>query len=523
MTVSAPSTMPKGLSDAAGAAGHADAPEIGHWIGGRRVASAGGRRVPVYDPAHGSVSAQVVLAEPADVDAAVAAARAAQPAWGETPAIRRARVLRAFLGLLERHRDELAALITAEHGKVISDAQGEVTRGIEIVEFACGIPQLQMGRYSDQASTGLDAWTLRQPLGVMAGVTPFNFPCMVPCWMFPIALACGNGFVLKPSERDPSASLLLAELLQRAGLPDGVFNVVQGDKAAVDALLAHPDVAAISFVGSTPVAQSIYETGARHGKRVQALGGAKNHLVVLPDADPADTVDALVGSAYGSAGERCMAISVAVLVGDAADRLLPALTERVRALKIGDGRDGSIEMGPIVTAAARDRIEAAVTRGVEEGATLLVDGRGRRVIGREGGFFTGGTLFDHVTPAMALWREEIFGPVLACVRVPDLDAAIELVNAHAYGNGVACFTRDGAAARAFTRRVQVGMVGINVPIPVPMAWHGFGGWKKSLFGDLHAYGEEAVRFCTRQKAVMQRWPGEGRPAGGSGFVMPTAQ
>jgi malonate-semialdehyde dehydrogenase (acetylating) / methylmalonate-semialdehyde dehydrogenase len=497
--------------------------ELGHWIAGRRVAPQGDRCAPVFDPALGTVTGQVALAEPAEVDAAVAAARAAQPGWGEMPAIRRARVLRAFLGLLEQHRDDIAARITAEHGKVFSDAQGEVTRGIEIVEFACGIPQLLMGRHSEQASTGLDAWTLRQPLGVMAGVTPFNFPCMVPCWMFPIALACGNAFVLKPSERDPSPSLLMAELLQRAGLPDGVFNVVQGDKAAVDALLAHPDVAALSFVGSTPVAQAIYETGARHGKRVQALGGAKNHLVVLPDADPADAVEALVGSAYGSAGERCMAISVAVLVGDSAERVLPALAERVRALKIGDGRDPAVEMGPIVTAAARDRIEAAITRGVAEGATLLVDGRGLRVPGREGGFFTGGTLFDHVTPAMPLWREEIFGPVLACVRVPDLDAAIELVNAHAYGNGVACFTRDGASARTFTRRVQVGMVGINVPIPVPMAWHGFGGWKKSLFGDLHAYGEEAVRFCTRQKAVMQRWPAPGGAAGGSGFVMPTAQ
>ncbi|MCW5609464.1 MAG: CoA-acylating methylmalonate-semialdehyde dehydrogenase [Rubrivivax sp.] len=498
-----------------------DEREIAHWIAGRRESGQGARTQPVWNPATGQAARQVRLAETADVAAAVAAAKAAQPAWGDTPPIRRARVLNAFLALLNRHRDRLAAMITAEHGKVFSDAQGEVTRGIDIVEFACGVPQLLKGQFSDQASTGIDNWTLRQPLGVVAGVTPFNFPCMVPCWMFPVALACGNAFILKPSERDPSASLLMAELLQEAGLPDGVFNVVQGDKVAVDALLAHPDVAALSFVGSTPIARYLYETGARHGKRVQALGGAKNHMVVMPDADIDQAVDALVGSAYGSAGERCMAISVAVLVGDVADRIVPRLAERARALKVGNGLQAEVEMGPIVTREARDRIEGYIALGVEDGAQLVVDGRGLKVPGHEGGFFTGGTLFDHVTPSMRIYREEIFGPVLVCVRARDFAEALALVNAHDYGNGVACFTGDGGVAREFARRVQVGMVGINVPIPVPMAWHGFGGWKKSLFGDMHAYGEEGVRFYTRQKSVMQRWP-DGT-AKGAEFAMPTAR
>ncbi|MBX3599082.1 MAG: CoA-acylating methylmalonate-semialdehyde dehydrogenase [Rubrivivax sp.] len=498
-----------------------DEREIAHWIAGRRESGQGTRTQPVWNPATGQAARQVRLAETADVAAAVAAAKAAQPAWGDTPPIRRARVLNAFLALLNRHRDRLAAMITAEHGKVFSDAQGEVTRGIDIVEFACGVPQLLKGQFSDQASTGIDNWTLRQPLGVVAGVTPFNFPCMVPCWMFPVALACGNAFILKPSERDPSASLLMAELLQEAGLPDGVFNVVQGDKVAVDALLAHPDVAALSFVGSTPIARYLYETGAHHGKRVQALGGAKNHMVVMPDADLDQAVDALIGSAYGSAGERCMAISVAVLVGDVGDRIVPRLAERARALKIGNGMQADVEMGPIVTREARDRIEGYIALGVEEGAQLVVDGRGLKVPGHEGGFFTGGTLFDHVTPSMRIYREEIFGPVLVCVRARDFAEALALVNAHDYGNGVACFTGDGGVAREFARRVQVGMVGINVPIPVPMAWHGFGGWKKSLFGDMHAYGEEGVRFYTRQKSVMQRWP-DGT-AKGAEFAMPTAR
>lgn len=493
---------------------------VGHWIAGRAVAGRG-RCQTVWNPATGAAARQVQLATEADVSAAVAAAVAAQPAWGDTPPIRRARVMNNFLALLNQHRDTLAAMITAEHGKVFTDAQGEVTRGIDIVEFACGIPQLLKGDYSDQVSTGIDNWTLRQPLGVVAGITPFNFPCMVPMWMFPVALACGNAFILKPSERDPSPSLFMAELLQRAGLPDGVFNVLQGDKLAVDALLTHPDVKALSFVGSTPIAQHLYETGARHGKRVQALGGAKNHMVVMPDADLDQAVDALIGSAYGSAGERCMAISVAVLVGDVADRIVPRLAERAKALKITGGMDLTAEMGPIVTQEARDRIEACIGTGVDEGATLVVDGRGLTVPGFEGGFFTGGTLFDHVTPAMRIYREEIFGPVLACVRVPDLASALQLINEHAYGNGVACFTSDGGVAREFARRVQVGMVGINVPIPVPMAWHGFGGWKKSLFGDTHAYGEEGVRFYTKQKSVMQRWPDS--IAKGAEFTMPVSK
>jgi len=437
------------------------------------------------------------------------------------PPIRRARIMNNFLVLMNEHRDELAAMITAEHGKVFTDAVGEVSRGIDIIEFACGIPQLLKGDYTDQVSTGIDNWTMRQSLGVVAGITPFNFPCMVPCWMFPVAIACGNTFILKPSERDPSASLFMAELLKKAGLPNGVFNVVQGDKLAVDTLLTHPDVKAVSFVGSTPIAQYIYETGAHHGKRVQALGGAKNHMVVMPDADVDQVVDALIGAAYGSAGERCMAISVAVLVGDIADKVVPLVAERARALKIKNGMELDAEMGPIVTAVARDRIEGYIATGVEEGAQLVVDGRGFRPAGFEEGFWTGGTLFDHVTPEMRIYKEEIFGPVLACVRVADFATAVDLVNAHEFGNGVACYTSDGGVAREFARRIQVGMVGINVPIPVPMAWHGFGGWKKSLFGDMHAYGEEGVRFYTKQKSVMQRWPAS--IAKGAEFVMPTAK
>jgi malonate-semialdehyde dehydrogenase (acetylating)/methylmalonate-semialdehyde dehydrogenase len=454
------------------------------------------------------------------VNAAVAAARAAFPAWAETPPIRRARVLQQFLTLLLQHKDRLAAMITAEHGKIFSDAQGEVARGIDIVEFACGAPQLLKSDYTDQVATGIDNWTLRQPLGVVAGITPFNFPVMVPMWMFPVALACGNAFVLKPSERDPSPSLLLAELLREAGLPDGVFNVVQGDRLAVDALLQHPDIAAVSFVGSTPVARHIYETGAKNGKRVQALGGAKNHLVVMPDANVDLVVDALIGAAYGSAGERCMAISVAVLVGDTADSVVAKLAERVRSLRIGNGMDRNAEMGPIVSREARDRIAGYIASGIAEGARLVVDGRGYTVPGHEHGFFLGGSLFDHVTPSMRIHREEIFGPVLVCVRVQDFAAALDLINAHAFGNGAVCFTSDGNIAREFSRRVQAGMVGINVPIPVPMAWHGFGGWKHSLFGDLHAYGEDGVRFYTRQKSIMQRWPASiGK---GAEFTLPVA-
>ncbi len=500
---------------------YTDTRDIGHYVHGERIASTSGRSQAVYNPATGAVARQVALASVEEVNAAVASAKAAFPAWSETPPIRRARVMNNFLALLNEHRDELAAMITAEHGKVFTDAIGEVSRGIDIVEFACGIPQLLKGDYTDQVSTGIDNWTMRQSLGVVAGITPFNFPCMVPCWMFPVAIACGNSFILKPSERDPSASLFMAELLKKAGLPDGVFNVVQGDKLAVDTLLTHPDVKAVSFVGSTPIAQYIYETGAHHGKRVQALGGAKNHMVVMPDADVDQVVDALIGAAYGSAGERCMAISVAVLVGDIADKVVPLVAERARALKIKNGMELDAEMGPIVTAVARDRIEGYIGIGVEEGAQLVVDGRGFRPAGFEDGFWTGGTLFDHVTPEMRIYKEEIFGPVLACVRVADFATAVDLVNAHEFGNGVACYTSDGGVAREFARRIQVGMVGINVPIPVPMAWHGFGGWKKSLFGDMHAYGEEGVRFYTKQKSVMQRWPAS--IAKGAEFVMPTAK
>jgi malonate-semialdehyde dehydrogenase (acetylating)/methylmalonate-semialdehyde dehydrogenase len=394
-----------------------------------------------------------------------------------------------------------------------------VARGIDVIEFACGIPQLLKGDYTEQVANGIDNWTMRQPLGVVAGITPFNFPCMVPCWMFPVALAAGNAFILKPSERDPSAALLMARLLTEAGLPDGVFNVVQGDKVVVDALLEHPDVAAISFVGSTPIAQYIYERGAHFGKRVQALGGAKNHMIVMPDADIERTVDALTGAAYGSAGERCMAISVAVLVGSAGEKIVPALIERARTLKVKDGMHLDAEMGPVVTREAKERIEGYIQTGVDEGAQLLVDGRGYKAEGREDGFYVGGTLFDKVTPDMRIYKEEIFGPVLACVHVNDLGEAIDLINAHEFGNGVSCFTSDGHTAREFARRIQVGMVGVNVPIPVPMAWHGFGGWKRSLFGDMHAYGEEGVRFYTKQKSVMQRWPENiGK---GNEFVMPT--
>ena len=494
---------------------------IGHFINGQKLTGDGARNQPVYNPALGVPIAQVELASPATVNAAVEAAAAAFPAWSQTPPLKRARILFKYKELLERHHDDLAALITREHGKVLSDAHGEVVRGLEVVEFATGIPHLLRGEFTDQISTGIDAWSLRQPVGVCAGITPFNFPVMVPMWMFPLAIACGNTFVLKPSERDPSASLLLAELLQEAGLPDGVFNVVQGDKVAVDTLLHHPQVAALSFVGSTPIAQYIYETGARLGKRVLALGGAKNHLVVMPDADLDQAVDALIGAAYGSAGERCMAISVAVAVGSSAEALIARLKPRVRALKVLDGTNAAAEMGPVVTAQHRQRILDYIEHGIGEGAELVVDGRSVTVPGREQGFFLGGTLFDRVTPDMKIYREEIFGPVLCVVRVPDFKSAVELINAHEFGNGTSLFTQDGATAREFARHIQVGMVGINVPIPVPMAFHSFGGWKKSLFGDQHAYGMEGVRFYTRYKAVMQRW---GNSIGkGAEFVMPTAK
>ncbi|ERS89186.1 CoA-acylating methylmalonate-semialdehyde dehydrogenase [Halomonas sp. PBN3] len=496
---------------------------IQHYINGAISGGESGRTQPVTNPATGEVTGQVALASAADVDGAVSAAAAAFPAWADTPPIRRARVLFKFLELLNANKDALAEAITREHGKVFTDAQGEVARGIDIVEFACGIPQLLKGDYTEQVSGGIDNWTMRQPLGVVAGITPFNFPAMVPMWMFPVAIATGNTFILKPSPLDPSASLMIADLLKQAGLPDGVFNVVQGDKESVEALIDHPEVRALSFVGSTPIANLIYERGARHGKRVQALGGAKNHMVVMPDADLDKAVDALVGAAYGSAGERCMAISVAVLVGDVADQVVPRLAERARALKVKDGMQLDAEMGPIVTRQAHERITGYIAKGVEEGAELVVDGRefdaSTTGEGCEQGFWMGGTLFDHVTPEMTIYREEIFGPVLVCVRVPDVATAIELINAHEFGNGVSCFTESGSVAREFGRRIQVGMVGINVPIPVPMAWHGFGGWKRSLFGDTHAYGEEGVRFYTKQKSIMQRWSDSIR--GGAEFAMPT--
>ena len=479
---------------------------INHYIGGSVLDGSGGRYADVYNPALGEPCARVALASIEDVAAAVAAASAAFPAWAATPPLARARVLFNYLQLCQKHTDEFAAMVVREHGKTFADARGEVARGIEVVEFAVGIPQMLKGEFTDQIARGIDAWSMRQPLGVVAGITPFNFPVMVPMWMFPVAIACGNTFILKPSERDPSPSLLHARLLKEAGLPDGVFNVVQGDKGAVDALLDHPDIQAVSFVGSTPIAEYIYARGSAAGKRVQALGGAKNHMVVMPDADMDMAVDALIGAAYGSAGERCMAISVAVAIGDAGDALVARLAERTRALKIADGMADGAEMGPVVTLAAKQRIEKLIGEGVEQGATLVVDGRGFKVPDRDNGFFVGGTLFDHVTPSMSIYQQEIFGPVLCVVRLPDVGSALALINRNEYGNGVAVFTRDGGVAREFVRQVQVGMVGVNVPLPVPMAFNSFGGWKKSLFGDHHAYGPEGVRFYTRHKAVMQRWP-----------------
>ncbi|MBK4737104.1 CoA-acylating methylmalonate-semialdehyde dehydrogenase [Noviherbaspirillum pedocola] len=498
---------------------------IEHFIRGEIVPSTSGRSQDVTNPATGEVTAQVALGSVEEVNAAVAAASEAAPAWADTAPLKRARVLFKFKELIERHHEDLAKAITSEHGKVLSDARGEVVRGLEIVEFACGIPQLLKTQYTDNIGGGIDNWQLRQPLGVTAGITPFNFPVMVPLWMAPVALATGNSFVLKPSERDPTPSLIMADLLKQAGLPDGVFNVVQGDKTAVDTLLHHPDVKAISFVGSTPIAEYVYTEGSRRKGawplRVQALGGAKNHLVVMPDADLDQAVDALIGAAYGSAGERCMAISVAVAVGNVADRLIDALIPRVKSLKIMNGMEEAAEMGPVVSAQHKAKIESYIEEGVRAGAKLLVDGRGFKVSGHENGFFLGGTLFDDVTPEMKIYQEEIFGPVLCVVRVPDLRAAVELINAHEYGNGVSLFTSDGNTAREFSRRIEVGMVGVNVPIPVPMAWHSFGGWKRSLFGDMHIYGDEGVRFYTRYKSIMQRWPQS--IVKGAEFTMPVAK
>ncbi|WP_312379489.1 CoA-acylating methylmalonate-semialdehyde dehydrogenase [Pseudomonas oryzihabitans] len=497
-----------------------ETPVIGHYINGEIVAQAE-RFGDVFNPAQGVVQARVAQATAQTVEQAVAAAKAAFPAWSEQSALRRSRILFRFKELLDQHHKELAALITREHGKVLSDAMGEVTRGIEVVEFACGAPHLAKTSYTDNIGGGIDNWNLRQPLGVCAGITPFNFPVMVPLWMIPMALATGNTFILKPSERDPSASLLLADLLKQAGLPDGVFNVVQGDKVAVDALLQHPDVEAISFVGSTPIAEYIHQEGTRRGKRVQALGGAKNHMIVMPDADLDQAADALIGAGFGSAGERCMAISIAVAVGEVGDALIEKLLPRIDALRVRNGVEADADMGPLVTGQHKAKVEGYITKGVEEGAKLLVDGRNFKVPGAENGFFVGATLFDGVTPEMTIYKEEIFGPVLGIVRVPDFASAVALINAHEFGNGVSCFTSDGGIARAFARTIKVGMVGINVPIPVPMAWHSFGGWKRSLFGDHHAYGEEGLRFYTRYKSVMQRWPDS--IAKGAEFSMPTAK
>ncbi|GAB2919881.1 CoA-acylating methylmalonate-semialdehyde dehydrogenase [Paraburkholderia jirisanensis] len=480
--------------------------ELSHFIGGQPVAGTSGRFNEVFDPAQGRLTARVPVASTTEVATAVAAAKAAFPAWSETPPLSRARLMFRFKALLDEHSDELAELITRDHGKLFSDAKGEVLRGIEIVEFACGIPQLLKTDFTDQTASGLDSWNLRQPVGVAAGVTPFNFPMVVPCWMFVMAAATGNTFILKPSERTPSTSIRLAELFMEAGFPKGVFNVVHGDKSVVDALIEHPDVAAISVVGSTPVAEYIYSESAKRGKRVQALGSAKNHLIAMPDANLDLVVDALINSAYGSAGERCMATSVAVAVGRVADQLVERLVPRVRALRIGGGMEPDLDMGPLISAAHRTKVTAYIEAGVVQGAKLVVDGRGLVVPGHEEGFFLGGSLFDDVKPDMRIYREEIFGPVLSVVRVPDLASAIALVNAHELGNCVSLFTTDGPSARAFTRQIQVGMVGVNVPAAVPAAWHSFGGWKRSLFGDQHAYGEEAVRFYTRYKSVMQRWP-----------------
>ena len=494
--------------------------EIAHYIDNARVAGTSGRSPPVYNPATGEAEKTVALASKEEVEQAVASAAAAWPAWAATPPLRRARILDRFKMILWDRADQLAEAISAEHGKTHDDALGEVTRGLEVVEFAVGAPQLLKGEVTENVGTNVDSHALRQPLGVVAGITPFNFPAMVPMWMFPVALACGNCFILKPSEREPSASLILAELLKDAGLPDGVFSVVHGDKQAVDAILHEPRIAAVSFVGSTPIARYIYETAARTGKRCQALGGAKNHMVVMPDADLDLAVDALMGAAYGAAGERCMAISVAVPIGDEiADALIERLEPKVRGLKIGPGTDPEAEMGPLVTAQHRAKVESYIDIGEREGARLVVDGRGLRLQGYEDGYFMGGTLFDRVTTDMTIYKEEIFGPVLSVVRAQDYADAATMIDEHEFGNGTAIFTRDGDAAREFAHQIQVGMVGINVPIPVPMAFHSFGGWKSSLFGDHHMHGPEGVRFYTKLKTITSRWPTGIRA--GADFVMPT--
>ena len=488
---------------------------IEHWIDGRTTSGASTRHSPVYNPAKGEQQAQVVLATKGDVDTAVASAAKAFESWSQASLSKRAKTLFAFRELVNARAKDLAEIISDEHGKVVSDAFGEVQRGLEVVEFACGVPHLLKGEYSDQASSGIDVFSFREPLGVVAGITPFNFPVMVPMWMHPVAIACGNTFVLKPSERDPSASMLVAELWAEAGLPEGVFNVVHGDKEAVDAILEHPDIAAVSFVGSTPIAKYIHERGTANGKRVQALGGAKNHAVVLPDADVDFASDHLVAAAFGSAGERCMAISAAVTVGDAGDSVVEAVSAKARAVKVGPGRDPQSEMGPVVTAAARDRITGLIGTGAEQGATLSVDGRGLAVEGYENGFWVGPTVIDRVGTEMDVYKEEIFGPVLSVVRADTVDEAIRVVNANPYGNGTAIFTSSGEAARRFQRGVKIGMIGINVPIPVPVAYYSFGGWKDSLFGQSRIHGKDGVEFYTRSKVITSRWPHVEHPAGAS--------
>jgi malonate-semialdehyde dehydrogenase (acetylating)/methylmalonate-semialdehyde dehydrogenase len=479
---------------------------ITHWIAGKPWDGPVNRWGDVYNPARGEPRARVAFADAATVDAAVAAATDAARSWGRTSLAARARILFAFRELVERRKRELAEILTREHGKVLSDALGEVNRGLEVIEFACGLPHLLKGEFSENVSTDVDSYSIRQPLGVVAGITPFNFPAMVPMWMYPLAIACGNAFILKPSEKDPSAAQFSAELFAEAGLPPGVFSVVHGDKAAVDAILSHPGIQAVSFVGSTPIARYIYQTGTEHGKRVQALGGAKNHMIVLPDADLDLAADSAVSAAYGSTGQRCMAISVLVAVGDVADRLLPRLRERLRKLKVAEGLEPEADMGPLVTREHYARVLSYVEQGQAAGAELLEDGRELRVAGHERGFFLGPCLFDRVTPAMTIYTDEIFGPVLSVVRAQTYDEALRLVNESAFANGVAIFTNDGGAARRFQTEVQAGMVGINVPIPVPMAYYSFGGWKSSLFGDAHVYGREGIHFYTRGKVITSRWP-----------------
>ena len=488
---------------------------VEHWIDGRTTPGSSTRHSPVWNPATGEQQAQVALAEPADVDAAVRAAAAAFAEWSQSSLSRRTKILFAFRELVNARVGELAEIVSDEHGKVLSDAKGEVLRGLEVIEFACGVPTLLKGDYSDQVSTGVDVFSFREPLGVVAGITPFNFPAMVPMWMHPVAIACGNTFVLKPSERDPSVSTLVAQLWAEAGLPDGVFNVVHGDKVAVDAILDHPDIAAVSFVGSTPIAKYIHQRATATGKRVQALGGAKNHAIVLPDADLDFASDHLVAAAFGSAGERCMAISATVAVGGAADALVEVLSDKALKVKVGSGRDADSEMGPVVTAAARDRIVGYIDSGERQGARLAVPGF-------ENGFFVGPTVIDEVTPEMDVYRDEIFGPVLSVLRADSVDEAIRLVNANPYGNGTAVFTSSGEAARRFMRGVHIGMIGINVPIPVPMAYYSFGGWKDSLFGDKHVHGPEGVSFYTRAKVITSRWP-HVEHATGASYHFPTSQ